>query len=423
MAGRIRSLKPEWLEDELLIESSSDARVLSAALILLADDYGNGRGGLTYLHSRAFPGQDRGVTEAAVTRLQEIRFMSLYEVDGQRYFTIRNWKKHQKVDKPGKPLVPPPTGVRASVDPTPESDLVYFVQQGTTGHIKIGRSWNPVDRIRKLSTASSAELVLLGVIDGGYQERELHKRFEHLRVKKNGEWFKASEDLVSYVRERSRPVREQDANSPEQDGDDSEPVAPDRDRRPGPTTYDQRPTTTREAVPPVEPVEDPGRETVCPLDLFDRAEKAGVHTELAEKLPAPIEAVRHETREFVKYWTIGKGGGRRKAGWMRWLRQRICDQHGERRLKAPGALGHEAMAAPAVPIDFDEAERQHENRAKRARAGEWGPKLAEAVGRLAPSELSAAIAKIETKRREKSSPGLASGAVATVLARAGAEVR
>ena len=43
MAGRIRSIKPEWLEDERMVMASSDARVLSIALILMADDYGNGR--------------------------------------------------------------------------------------------------------------------------------------------------------------------------------------------------------------------------------------------------------------------------------------------------------------------------------------------------------------------------------------------
>jgi hypothetical protein len=32
--------------------------------------------------------------------------MVRYEVDGQTYYHVRNWHKHQKVDKPGKPKVP-----------------------------------------------------------------------------------------------------------------------------------------------------------------------------------------------------------------------------------------------------------------------------------------------------------------------------
>lgn len=106
MSGRIRSLKPEWLEDEPLVACSSDARVLSAALLLLADDYGNGRAGELYLASRVFPGQSPETLRKALEELTRMRYVVLYEVDGQRYFHVRNWAKHQRVQHPGKPIVP-----------------------------------------------------------------------------------------------------------------------------------------------------------------------------------------------------------------------------------------------------------------------------------------------------------------------------
>jgi hypothetical protein len=109
MSGRIRSLKPEWLEDELLNESSSDARVLSIGLILLADDHGNGRGSEKFLGAQIFSGQPLEVVSAALARLVEIRYCRIYVVDGQSYYSIRNWAKHQRVDKPGKPKVPSPS--------------------------------------------------------------------------------------------------------------------------------------------------------------------------------------------------------------------------------------------------------------------------------------------------------------------------
>lgn len=122
MSGRIRTLKPEWLEDELLQESSSDARVLSAALILLADDHGNGRGGEKYLAGAVFPGQPTKVLRDALARLVAIRFCRTYQVDGQTYFAIRNWAKHQKVDKPGKPKVPEaPASAPESLANSPEA--------------------------------------------------------------------------------------------------------------------------------------------------------------------------------------------------------------------------------------------------------------------------------------------------------------
>jgi len=118
--GRIRTVKPEWLEDELMAYASSDARVLSIALILLADDYGNGRCTKQQLAGRVYPQRedsDESLARASrmfresLAELSRIRFIGLYEIDGQHYFAIRNWDKHQKVDHPGKPLVPgPPEG-------------------------------------------------------------------------------------------------------------------------------------------------------------------------------------------------------------------------------------------------------------------------------------------------------------------------
>jgi hypothetical protein len=110
---RIRTLKPEWLEDEKLNDCSDAARVLSAGLILLADDYGRGRAGVGFLAGRVWSSHvERDAagalknTTGALRELASIRYVVLYEVDGQRYFEIRNWTKHQRVDKPGKPRVP-----------------------------------------------------------------------------------------------------------------------------------------------------------------------------------------------------------------------------------------------------------------------------------------------------------------------------
>jgi hypothetical protein len=107
---RIRTLKPEWLEDERLITASPAARTLSVALILLADDYGRGRGNPDILVPRIFPGHSREGREA-FEELREAHFFGLYEVRGQTYFTIRNWSQHQRVDKPGTPRVPCPCGL------------------------------------------------------------------------------------------------------------------------------------------------------------------------------------------------------------------------------------------------------------------------------------------------------------------------
>lgn len=119
MTGRIRTLKPEWLEDELLAAASDEARVLSAGLILLADDYGNGRASIATIAASVWRFQlelDDGANapevlakaSRAFRELLAMSFVGSWSEGGQRYFAIRNWARHQKVDKPGKPLVPKP---------------------------------------------------------------------------------------------------------------------------------------------------------------------------------------------------------------------------------------------------------------------------------------------------------------------------
>jgi hypothetical protein len=90
------------------------------------------------------------------------------------------------------------------------------------------------------------------------------------------------------------------------------------------------------------------------MGLFATADTNGTLVALAEKLAIPLESVRHEARQFEAYWTIGKGAGQRRTGWMGKLRQRVVEQHGRNELKPPGALEHasrhgrgEAAIAPS----------------------------------------------------------------------------
>lgn len=137
---RIRTIKPEWLEDERMALASSDARVLSVGLILLADDHGRGRANPLVVSSRIFPGDSRKFAEAS-RELREIGFVRFYEVDGQHYFEIKNWNKHQRIDKPGKPQVPAPReDSRESRESSRESrESSWEDRKGREGKGKEGR--------------------------------------------------------------------------------------------------------------------------------------------------------------------------------------------------------------------------------------------------------------------------------------------
>lgn len=126
MSGRIRTVKPEWLEDEKLCSLSDEARVLSIALIVMADDYGNGRGNERRIASQVWgyhPREGLARVSRACIELSEIGFVRFYEVAGERYYHVTHWTRHQRVDKPGKPRVPAPNSRESRESPARPTGL------------------------------------------------------------------------------------------------------------------------------------------------------------------------------------------------------------------------------------------------------------------------------------------------------------
>lgn len=110
---RIRTIKPELLLDERVARLPDRAFRLFIGTILLADDYGRLHGAIGQLRGQVFWGADvncnvHDVSHALANLLRENLILA-YQVDGQRYLLVRSWSKHQKVDHPGKPRVPPPS--------------------------------------------------------------------------------------------------------------------------------------------------------------------------------------------------------------------------------------------------------------------------------------------------------------------------
>jgi hypothetical protein len=110
MAGRIRTIKPELLEDDVVGDLSDAAWRLWVSMFVLADDYGNVRASRRAL---APGGRLDGDVMAALNELAACKgdrggLVQLYEVRGQRYASICGWSKHQKIQRPGKPRCPGP---------------------------------------------------------------------------------------------------------------------------------------------------------------------------------------------------------------------------------------------------------------------------------------------------------------------------
>lgn len=120
MSGRIRTIKPELLEDERVAHLSHAAFRLFIGLILEADDYGNFRANPDQLRGSIFWGCAPDVVGAPtdvdallveLARLEEDGspgLIALYRAKGQRYGHLSGWAKHQRVHHPGLPRVPGP---------------------------------------------------------------------------------------------------------------------------------------------------------------------------------------------------------------------------------------------------------------------------------------------------------------------------
>lgn len=133
MAGRIRSIKPEVLEDELAANLGDAAWRLWVSLWVLADDHGNVRLGDRYLAANVWQDTTR---DAATPRAELVAagFVVPYAVNGQRYGHISGWEKHQRVDNAGKARVPGPEEDDGSLDN--DSERLAGVSRRTSANVR-----------------------------------------------------------------------------------------------------------------------------------------------------------------------------------------------------------------------------------------------------------------------------------------------
>jgi hypothetical protein len=88
---------------------------------------------------------------------------------------------------------------------------VYFIGDGEA--IKIGFASVLKQRFCNLQSGHPRILKMLGSMPGQMDtEQEMHKRFDHLRVRPDREWFHAAPDLLTFIRDHAEahaPVAKQ----------------------------------------------------------------------------------------------------------------------------------------------------------------------------------------------------------------------
>lgn len=108
MAGsRIRTLKPEILEDEKTAGLSDGAYRLFISLIVLSDDWGNVRGDIRWLEGQVWwaHGSKPNVLSLLI-ELHRGHLIEAYGVRGGTYIHLTGWEKHQRIDNRSKNRVP-----------------------------------------------------------------------------------------------------------------------------------------------------------------------------------------------------------------------------------------------------------------------------------------------------------------------------
>jgi hypothetical protein len=102
--ARIRTIKPEFWQDEDLAEISEPAMLLAAGLLNHADDEGYFKANIGLVKAAVFPLREPSVNiHGMLTELSNIGYIELTEgVDGKQYGRIKGFTKHQKINRPSE---------------------------------------------------------------------------------------------------------------------------------------------------------------------------------------------------------------------------------------------------------------------------------------------------------------------------------
>ena len=111
LAGRIRTIKPEWPQDERRGRISRDARLLELLLRTVADDEGRLRAAPAVLRGTLLPYDDDvtlGMVDGWLAELVTEHLLVLYLHEGEHFGVLPGWSAEQKIDRSTPSRLPPP---------------------------------------------------------------------------------------------------------------------------------------------------------------------------------------------------------------------------------------------------------------------------------------------------------------------------
>jgi hypothetical protein len=108
--ARTRTIKPEFWDDEKLSTTSRDARLTFIGIWTNSDDYGVVKGHPAWLKSAIFPYDDIKLSEFGkwLAELESLCCIVPFFHNGERYYHIKNFLKHQTINRPSQAKNPSP---------------------------------------------------------------------------------------------------------------------------------------------------------------------------------------------------------------------------------------------------------------------------------------------------------------------------
>ncbi len=128
--ARIRSIKPEFWSDDTITECSLSARLLFIGIWNFADDAGNLDRSAKQIKARVFP-VDNVDCEPLLQELLTHGLLIEYSVSDKKFLHIPGFAKHQVINRPSAPVVPPYP--LADVTPTALSEDSVSTHAGREG--------------------------------------------------------------------------------------------------------------------------------------------------------------------------------------------------------------------------------------------------------------------------------------------------
>jgi hypothetical protein len=118
--ARIRSIKPEFNGSASVNRMSESAQLFMVKLLTECDDYGRIRWLPKKIAGNLYPRRDdidaARINELAAELVAEEIFLR-YEIDGEQYGCFPRWTDHQRIDRPSRSDIPPPSELPESCKP------------------------------------------------------------------------------------------------------------------------------------------------------------------------------------------------------------------------------------------------------------------------------------------------------------------